>query len=242
MSLPKIAVKNYTTTLPVSKKRVTYRPFLVKEQKILLSAVEETRNNKNVNEVQSHLLNNFKNVMSNCIVSSKIDMDSLSVVDFNYLFLQIRIASSGESVTVMYTCECETKQEIKIHLDDIKVEFPSKELESTIQITDDVGIIIGLPKIGVTRSISSGGDNQIDKLVKIIASSITSIYDKENVYDTNTQTLEDVVEFVESIPTDKIEDIKSFFETVPYIEYKTKVNCPKKKETLVIREIEDFFL
>ena len=101
MSLPKIAVKNYTTTLPVSKKRVTYRPFLVKEQKILLSAVEETRNNKNVNEVQSHLLNNFKNVMSNCIVSSKIDMDSLSVVDFNYLFLQIRIASSGESVTVI---------------------------------------------------------------------------------------------------------------------------------------------
>ena len=180
--------------------------------------------------------------MSNCIVSSKIDMDSLSVVDFNYLFLQIRIASSGESVTVMYTCECETKQEVKISLDDIKVEFPSEELETNIQITDDVGITLGLPKIGVTRSITGGSDTQVDKLVKIIASSIKSIYDKENVYDTTTQTLEDVVEFVENIPADKIEDVRSYFDTIPYIEYKTEVDCPKKKETLVIREIEDFFL
>ena len=242
MSLPKIAVKNYTITLPISKKRVTYRPFLVKEQKILLSAVQEVKDNKNSNEVQSHLLENFKNVMSSCIVSSKFDMDDLTVVDFNYLFLQIRIASSGESVNVVYTCECETKKEVNIKLDEIKVKFPTKEVEKKIQITDDVGIILGLPKVRASKQIDGSGKTDVDRLIGIIASSIVSIYDTENVYDTNLQTIDSVVEFVESIPTDKLEEIRSYFENIPYVEYKTDVDCPKKKEKLVIREIEDFFL
>jgi len=242
MSLPKIAVKTYTTTLPISKKRVSYRPFLVKEQKILLSAVEEVRDVKDTNQVQSHLLKNFKNVMSSCITSSKIDLDKLSLVDFNYLFVQLRIASAGESVDVLYKCSCGTQKEVNIKLNDIKVEFPSKEVERTIPITEDVGVTLTLPSVRVTSEITEDGLTEADKIVKVIASSVKSIYDSENVYETDTQTVDAILEFVENIPAEKLSEIRSFFDEVPFIQYKGKVNCPEGKEDIVIREIEDFFL
>tara|TARA_R110001592_G_scaffold57347_1_gene174373 strand:+ start:1363 stop:2094 length:732 start_codon:yes stop_codon:yes gene_type:complete len=242
MSLPKIAVKNYTITLPISKKRVTYRPFLVKEQKILLSAVEEIREEEDSNKIQSHLLKNFKNVVNNCIVSSKINLDDLSLVDFNFLFLQIRIASAGESVDVIYTCECETKKEIKINLDDIKVHFPSKEIEKKIQITNDVGIILDLPKVRISGELTGDSTStDADKVIKVIASSIKQVYDSENVYDTNDQTIEEIFEFVESIPSEKLEEIQEYFNTVPYIEHKKTIDCPNGKEEMVVRNFEDFF-
>jgi len=241
MSLPKIAVKNYTVTLPISKKRVTYRPFLVKEQKILLSAVEEVREEENSNKVQSHLLKNFKNVMNNCIVSSKINLDDLSLVDFNFLFVQIRIASSGGSVDVLYTCECDTKKEVNIKLDDVKVHFPSDEIEKKIEITSDVGIILDLPKVRVSSEMTSDSSSDADKVIKVIASSIKSVYDTENVYDTNDQTIEEIFEFVESIPSDKLEEIQEYFNDVPYIEYTKTISCPNGKEEMVVRNFEDFF-
>ena len=241
MSLPKIAVKNYTTTLPISKKRVTYRPFLVKEQKVLLSAVEEVKGEKDQNKIQSHLLKNFKNVIENCIVSSKINLEELSLVDFNYLFIQIRIASSGESVDVIYNCECGTPKEVKIKLEDVKVHFPKKEVEKKVQITNDVGIILDLPTVRISGEVIGGNSSDADKVIRVIASSIKSVYDQENVYDTKSQTIEELFEFVESIPSDKLEEIQDYFNDMPFIEYRDTVECPKGEEEVVIKEFEDFF-
>jgi len=238
MSLPKIAVKNFTITLPISKKRVTYRPFLVKEQKILLSAIEESKM-MNKNEGESHLLSNFKNVISSCIVSSKLNLDDLSLVDFNYLFLQVRIASSGESIDLMYTCSCGTPKEVKVNLDDVKVKTKGKT-EKKIEIGPDMGVIMGLPKLRVS-SYMFQGTSDVDKILKVVASSIQQIYDSENVYDTDSHTVDEILEFVESMPTDSLEKIKDFFDDLPHIEYKTTVECPNGKEELYIKEIEDFF-
>tara|TARA_Y100001938_G_C8036638_1_gene403708 strand:- start:205 stop:924 length:720 start_codon:yes stop_codon:yes gene_type:complete len=238
MSLPKIAVKNFTITLPISKKRVTYRPFLVKEQKILLSAIEESKL-MNRNEGESHLLSNFKNVISNCIVSSKFNLDDLSLVDFNYLFLQVRIASSGESIDLLYTCSCGTPKEVKVNLDDIKVKTKG-DLEKKIEIGSDIGVIMGLPKLRVS-SYMFEGTTDVDKILKVVASSIKQIYDSQDVYDADSHTVDEIMEFVENMPTESLEQIKEFFEDLPHIEYKKDIDCPNGNEELYVREIEDFF-
>lgn len=240
MALPKIDTPIYELELPLSKKKIKFRPFLVKEQKNLLMSLES-------NDSES-IENNIKHVLQNCTLTEKIDIEKLPVVDVEYYFLQLRARSVGEIVENKYRCEnvveekkCNNIMETTLNLLDIKV-ANIKENTDVIKLTDSISIKLKYPEFSVLKKLSKLTD-VADITFEMIVDSIEYIYDGEQFYYAHETSHEELLEFVESLNQKQFMKIEEFFSDFPKIEKKIDIKCSRCgfEHNLNVEGLESFF-
>lgn len=241
MPLPKIDTPIYDLTLPLSNKKIRFRPFIVKEQKNLFMALE-SNDDESIQE-------NIKQVLRNCTLTDSVDIDDLPVVDIEYYFINLRAKSVGEIVENKYRCEniveekkCNNIMDISLNLTDIKVEGVVKG-NDIIQLTDKISIKLKYPKFSILKSIRNM-DKMTEIAMRMVAESIEYIYDGEQFYYANEVSVEELIEFVESLNQKQFQQIEKFFQEMPKLEKKIKMTCRKCgfKHSLDIEGLENFFV
>jgi len=223
MPLPKIDVVTYEVTLPILKKTIRYRPFLVKEQKILLMA-SETQNTEAVEKAMRQVLNN-------CCLDD-IDIENLSLLDVEYFFLNLRAVSIGEIVENRFRCKnvvndevCDNILQIELNLMDITVSGLD-EYKDTVQLTDKIGVKMTLPRYSLLEKATE--QNQMSDFVfDVMADCIEYIYEGEQIYYAKDSSKQEMVEFLESLNSNQFEKIHKYFENVPKLNKEKEVDCSK---------------
>lgn len=234
MPLPVIATPTYELTIPSTGKKIEYRPFLVKEEKILLLAME-SEDNKQITKA-------VRQVLSNCVVTKGVDVNDLATFDIELLFLNIRGKSVGEKIPIIVTCEDDgkTEVEIEVDVDDIKVSF-NKAHTDTIDIGNGYFVKMKYPKFEefVENNFVGGSDQSF----KLIAKCVDTIYNDEESWDSADFTEKEMIEFLEQFPTSQFKNIEAFFETMPKLEHVITVTNPKtkKKNKVLLEGLADFF-
>jgi hypothetical protein len=232
MPLPEIATPIYTLTLPSTKKKIKYRPFLVKEQKLLILAME--------NEDQEQILDAITNTIQACLLT-KIDVKDMALFDIEYLFMQIRARSISEEVEMKVTCQDdgETTVDIKFMVDDIKVNFP-KGHTNVIKLTDDLTVEMKYPDIDYFTKINFMEETPDE--YELVAKCIKRVYVGEDDY--TSDSLEESKAWVEGLTNQQFEKIQQFFETMPTLRHVLKVKNPKTKvvNEVVLEGLSDFFV
>jgi len=232
MTLPKIVTPTYELEIPSSKEKITYRPFLVKEEKILLLAEES--------EKDSEMLLALKQIINNCTYE-KVEVEKLPMFDLEYIFLQIRAKSVGEVVDLKLLCEDdgETYADVRVNLDEVDVEFTEGHSNS-IQLTDEVGIIMSYPQINMMDLSSDSGTENVFGIIK---NSINQITEGETVYERADFTEKDINEFLDSLTTEHFKLIQEFFETMPRLRHEVKFKNPKtkKQNKITLEGLNSFF-
>ena len=214
MALPKLNVTIHETILPSTERVIKFRPFLVKEEKLLLTALEDTS--------ESSMMNAIKSIINNC-VQEKIEVDKLPIFDIEYLFLQLRAKSVGEEIEVGIKCpKCNTTVQIMVNTDDIKVSKP-KGHDRKVMITDEVGVMLSYPIITTDGITSEDG-------MAIVKDCIDMIFTKEETFERGSFSDEEITEFVESMDTKQFMKIREFFEGMPKLKHDVKINCLKCKD------------
>jgi hypothetical protein len=246
-SLPKLTVPTHFLTIPSTKKKVKYRPFLSGEEKILMLVKQSTD--------QDEILTAMKEIINVCTYG-KVNVDSLAMFDIEFIFLRLRAKSVGEVIEIDMKCaneippvdedsnEAEPKQcgnliPFTINIDDIKVK-KNKDHSQVITLEKDIGITLRYPSVPDLKVIDEFGTDD----VAIIKYLLENIFDKNNVYDINDTPEEDIDEFMNSISSKQIEEIrKKFFYTMPSLEYTAKYKCSKcgYKGEYTFKGINDFF-
>ena len=232
MPLPEIATPTYTLTIPSTKKKVKYRPFLVKEQKILILAME--------NEDQEQILDAITNTIKSCLIT-KVDMTTLALFDIEYLFLQIRARSISEEIEMRVTCadDGETTVDVKFMVDDVKVSFP-KGHTNIIKLDNDLTIEMQYPDLDYFTKINFM-DEKVDEY-ELVAKCIKRVYVGED--DFTSDSLDESKAWVEGLTNNQFEKIQQFFETMPTLRHVLKVKNPKTKVTneVILEGLSDFFV
>ena len=232
MALPEIATPTYTLTIPSTKKKVKYRPFLVKEQKILILAME--------NEDQEQILDAITNTIKSCLIT-KVDMATLALFDIEYLFLQIRARSISEEIEMRVTCadDGETTVDVKFMVDDVKVNFP-KGHTNIVKLDNDLTIEMQYPDLDYFAKINFM-DEKVDEY-ELVAKCIKRVYVGED--DFTSDSLDESKAWVEGLTNSQFEKIQSFFETMPTLRHVLKVKNPKTKvvNEVVLEGLSDFFV
>ena len=234
MALPKMDLPTYELEVPSTKKKIKFRPFLVKEEKILLMALE-TDDEKNIKNAVFELLK--------ACISTRIKLENLASFDLEYIFLNIRAVSVGEIVQMNITCQDDEKTQVKynLNLTDVNVIFP-KGHNNKIMLTDTLGVIMKYPSFdGFIQGQFS--DNKEFDVIKVIAESIDQIFEGEEVYDESTTSKKEFVQFVEGLTTPQLEKIQEFFETAPRLEHSFKITNPNtgKESDYTLRGLASFF-
>ena len=238
MPLPKIVTPTYELELPSTGETIKYRPFLVKEEKVLVIALES--------EDTKQITTAIKTVLKNCIHTKGIKVESLPTFDIEYLFLNIRGKSVGEEIEVNVTCPDDetTTAQVKINLDDISVQ---RDDEHTNQIKLDDSIMMELKYPSLDQFIKSNFDmadeNQMDQSFQLIGQCIDKIYTEEEVWAAADCTKKEVNDFLESMNSNQFKEIENFFETMPKLSHTVKVKNPKTKveSEVVIEGLASFF-
>ena len=231
MALPVLESNTFELTLPSSDVKVKYRPFLVKEQKLLILALE--------NDDQEQILDAITKTIKDC-VQTKLNIADLSLFDIEYLFLQIRARSIGEELEVKVTCEddMETTVDVKFLVNDIKVNFP-KGHTNIIKLTDEITVEMKYPDLEYFAKINFG-EKEPDPY-DLMAKCIKRVYVGEEDY--SSFTLEESKAWVESLTSSQFDTIQQFFETIPTLKHVLKVKNPKTKvvNEVVLEGLSDFF-
>jgi hypothetical protein len=238
MPLPKISTPTYELELPSTGQTIEYRPFLVKEEKVLVIALES--------EDTKQITNSIKTVIRNCILTKGIKVESLPTFDIEYLFLNIRGKSVGEDVEVNVICpdDRETKVMVNINLDDIKVQ---KDENHTNRIKLDNSIMMEMKYPSLDEFIKNNFDfsneSSMDQSFTLISSCIDKIYTEEEVWAAGDFTKKEVNEFLESMNSSQFKEIEKFFETMPKLLHKIEVTNPKTKvkSEVVLEGLSSFF-
>jgi len=235
MALPKISVPKYKLKLPSDGRTVNFRPFLVKEEKLLLLATQTGE--------QSDIVNAIKNIIKECTDIN--DVESLATFDIEYVFLQIRTKSVGESVEVNITCpdDDETTVQVSIPLDEIKV-HKTRGHKTEIKLSDDVIITMGYPSLDSFVQMNFGDSgSQIDQIFDMAAGCVKTIADENQVYDCADSTKKEIVEFFEQLNTKQFMMIQEFFESMPKLTHTVTVNNPNTgvESEVVLEGLASFF-
>ena len=229
MGLPKLNTPIYELVLPSTEETIKYRPFLVKEQKLLLLA-QESENKK-------EMLDAVSQIIENCTFG-KINGKESYVFDVEYVFLQIRRKSIGDKITLNLLCDDDgtTRVPTEIDLNDVKVEIGDNHTNK-IQLTDDVQLIMTYPKIYTIKDINP--DNSYD----IVTKCVHQITEGDKVYEKVDMSDADLIEFIESMNTDNLNDVLDFFDTMPKIKYQINIMNPNTnvENTINMEGIESFF-
>ena len=231
MALPEIATPIYTLTVPSTKKRVKYRPFLVKEQKLLILALE--------NDDQEQILDAITKTIQNCL-HTKINVTDMALFDIEYLFLQIRARSISEEIEMKVTCadDGETTVDVKFMVDDVKVNFP-KGHSNIIKLDDDLTIEMKYPDLEYFTQVNFvGGEPDPYELV---AKCIKRVYVGEDDY--TPDSVDESRKWLEGLTNQQFDKIQVFFETMPSLRHVLKVKNPKTKVSneVVLEGLSDFF-
>ena len=238
MPLPKIATPTYELELPSTGETIQYRPFLVKEEKVLVIALES--------EDTKQITTAIKTVIKNCIKTKGIKVDTLPTFDIEYLFLNIRGKSVGEEIEVNIICpdDGETEVPVMIDIDSIQVQ-KNDEHTNKIQLDDDIMMVMKYPSLDqfIKNNFDFNDKNVMDQSFDLIASCIESICTEEDVWATADCTKKEVNEFLESMNSSQFKDIERFFETMPKLSHKIKVTNPKTKveSEVVLEGLASFF-
>jgi len=237
MALPKLNVPKYKMKLPSDGRVVNYRPFLVKEEKLLLLATQTGD--------QEQLINAIKEIISAC--TDIKDLDRLATFDIEFLFLQIRTKSVGESVKVSLTCpdDNETTVEVEIPLDEIKVK-KTRGHKTDLKISNEVTITMGYPSLDTFVTMNFVGDENavgVDQVFEMAGSCIRTISDPEQVYDCADVPKKEIQDFFESMDTKQFTMIQDFFETMPKLTHTVKVKNPNTnvESDVVLEGLASFF-
>ena len=232
MPLPTIETPKYPVTIPSSKKKTFFRPFLMKEQKILFMALES--------ENQEQIFHAICDIVKNC-VSDVPNPATMPMFDLEYLFTKIRAKSVGEFIEVKVKCpNCQKSMETSVELETVDVEFPSG-ITNKVMINQSVGIILRYPSLKDTmKDLDNLG---ADGVVKFICESIESVFDNENVYTKKDFTDQEIGTFVESMNVSQFEEIAKFYKNLPQLKKTVNCNCISCKSdfTIDFRGLQDFF-
>ena len=238
MPLPKISTPTYELELPSSGQTVKYRPFLVKEEKVLVIALESEDNKQ--------ITNAIKAVLKSCIQTRGVKVEHLPTFDIEYLFLNIRGKSVGEELEVNVICPDDEETQVKttINLDDIQIE---KDENHTNKIKLDENLMMEMKYPSLEQFIKNNFDfdekNQMDQSFELIATCIDKIYNEDEVWATADCTKKEVNDFLESMNSSQFKEIETFFETMPKLSHTIKVTNPKTKveSDVVLEGLASFF-
>lgn len=219
MALPKLDAPRYEMKLPSTGAKVIYRPYLVKEEKILMLAMESNDEKQMVRAV--------KDVIHSC-TEGGVDVENMTMFDMEYVFVQLRTKSVGENTKVGVTCtSCGTKNDIEINLNHTKVDVP-KTKDLKIPLTKTVGMIMKYPSVDDFMRIQTSEEGTaVDKSFDIVAACIDSIYSNDEIFDAKDQTKEELREFIESLSSDQFAKIKEFLENMPSAKISVSFDCSK---------------
>ena len=236
MALPKLNTPTYELEIPSTDEKIKYRPFLVKEEKILMIAMESKDNAQIINAVQE--------IVESCTFN-KIDVGELPMFDVEYLFLNIRAKSVGEVSKLRILCPDDAKTYAQVEVDLTKVEVQVDDKHTNkIELSDDMGIIMTYPSMKTFQEI---GIQNVDSknMLDVISSCVLQIYEEkgEKVYPGKDSTKAELTEFIENLNSKQFEKVKSFFDTMPKLKHEITLKNPKtKKESkLTLTGLNDFF-
>ena len=237
MALPKLTTPTYELEIPSTDEKISYRPFLVKEEKILLMAMESGKNEDIVNAV--------KQIVSECTFN-KLKIGNLPMFDVEYVFLNIRAKSIGEISKLKVLCpdDKKTYADIEVNLEEVQVQVDDDHTNK-IELTDSMGMIMTYPTID---SFVDSGIQQINasNMIDVIGQCILQIYENkgEKIYDAKDQTQKELTEFIEQMNTGQFKKVQKFFDSMPKLKHTVKVKNPKTKKTseVTLQGLNDFFV
>ena len=237
MPLPKITTSEYELELPSNGKTIKYRPFLVKEEKILILALEGGN--------QKEISNAVKQVIKECVITKGLKVDTLPAFDIEYLFLNIRGKSVGESIDLLITCgdDGQTEVSVNVPIADIQV-TKSEEHTTEIEIGDGWTVKMKYPSLAqfIDNNFSDSEDT-IEKSFQVLSSCIEMVYNDEEMFAASDCTKKELKEWVESLTSQQFQKLEKFFETMPKLSHTLTVTNPntKKENTVVLEGLADFF-
>ena len=239
MPLPKITTAEYELKLPSSGKAIKYRPFLVKEEKILILSLESQDNKQITNAV--------KQVLKECVITKGVKIDQLPSFDIEYLFLNVRGKSVGETIDLLVTCgdDGETEVPVTISIDEITISR-SDDHSPDVELSDGYTVKMKYPSLSQFVDSNFGeleGKDVVDKSFDMVASSIDMVYNDEEMFSAAECTKKELKEWVESLTSAQFAKIEKFFETMPKLTHTLEVVNPntKKKNTVLLEGLSDFF-
>ena len=238
MPLPKITTAEYELKLPSNGKTVKYRPFLVREEKILILSLES--------QDQKQISNAVKQVLKECVLTKGIKIDTLPSFDIEYLFLNIRGKSVGETIELIVTCGDDgvTEVPVTVSIDDIKV-VKSDDHSPDIELADGYTVKMKYPSLSqfVETNFQDDEKNQVEKSFNIVAQSIDVVYNDEEMFSASECTKKELKEWVESLTSEQFQKIEKFFDSMPKLKHTLKVTNPKtnKENTIELEGLTDFF-
>jgi len=238
MPLPKISTPTYELELPSTQKKVRYRPFLVKEEKVLLIALET--------EDTKEITNAIRAVIKSCVLTRGIKVETLPTFDIEYLFLNIRGKSVGEVIEVNLICPDDGVTEVKknIPIDDIKIQRTDGHTNQ-IKLDDNIMMELKYPSLDqfIKNNFDFAEGNQMDQSFELIGSCIDKIYTEEEVWSSSDCTKKELTEFLESMNSSQFKEIENFFESMPKLSHTIKVKNPntEKESDVVLEGLASFF-
>ena len=238
MPLPKINTPTYELTLPSTGKKIKYRPFLVREEKILIMALEGENNEEITNAIIQ--------ILSDCILTKGVNVSKLATFDIEYLFLNVRAKSVGETVEVNVTCpdDNKTSVQMEINIDSIKVQ-KTKGHKNIIKLDDQYSMKLKYPSMDefIDSNFESNQESDVNKSLNMITSCIEMIYDEEESWNASDSTQQELEEFIEQLNSKQFKSIEKFFETMPKLSHKIKVTNPATgvESEVVLEGLASFF-
>mgnify|MGYP001274637605 FL=1 len=237
MPLPSIATPTYEIVLPSSNRKIKFRPFLVKEEKILILAMES----QDTKQIASAV----KNVISQCILTKGIKVDKLSTFDIEYLFLNIRGKSVGEIIEVMVTCPDDGKTQVptSINIDSIKVQ-KDKDHSRDIKLDDQYTLRMKYPSLNeFIKNNFNAGDIKVDDTFDLIASCVDQVFSDEESWTSDECTKKELIDFIEQMNSAQFKKVEKFFETMPKLEHTVKILNPNTnvESEVKIEGLQSFF-
>ena len=240
MPLPTIETPTYELKLPSSNKKVKYRPFLVREEKILILALES--------KDQNEITNCVTDVLKKCILTRGIDVDSLPTFDIEYLFLNIRAKSIGEDIKMTVTCPDDKKTQVPVtvYVDEIKVIKP-KDHKTDIVLDDKMTLRMKYPSLNQfvesNFDVEDESETIVDKTFKVVADCMDTVYTEEDAWEAKDYSPDERIKFIEQLNSKQYKKVEKFFASMPKLSHTIEVINPntKKKNSIVLEGLADFF-
>lgn len=246
--LPKIDVPIYELDLPLSKKKVKFRPFLVKEEKILMMAMESDTDDSTMLAI--------KQIITNCCLSDNVDIETLPITDLEYFFLNLRARSVGETIDLQYKCnnkvkdgesgeekDCGNVVKLEVNILDIKPEV-SNNHSTKIPLSPNMGIVMKYPSFKIVEENEKIDGSEVEKLMNILLNCIESVYTEDSIFYTKDISKEELSDFIESLTREQFVKVQEFFDTMPKIQKQMDFHCKKcgYHETINVEGLQSFFV
>ena len=237
MALPKIDAPTYELTLPSTDVKVKYRPFLVKEEKILLMAMESGKD--------TEIYNATKQIVAECTFNT-LDVETLPMFDLEYIFLNVRAKSVGEISKFKVICPDVKKTYADVELDLTKVEVQVDDEHTNKIIVDEkrnLGVVMKYPTMGILKSGTNIDNANMDQIFDMLTTCVDHIFEGEKIYPAKDSTPKEIKEFFEGLSQDSFSKIKKFFDTMPRVRHDIEVTNPvtKVKSKVTLQGLNDFF-